>query len=112
MTFPDDDNGDVLRRMAANGDDLTQPRNIDFTVVFPDEASAHSLAAHFRSLGYNASIRNSEVQSDLPWDAVVVKNMVPTHHAIGEFEEQLQDVADEFGGLNDGWGCFSVPLAH
>ena len=33
MEFPDDENGDVLRRMAANGDDLTRPRNIDFTVV-------------------------------------------------------------------------------
>jgi hypothetical protein len=112
MTFPNDDNGDVLRRMAANGDDLTQARNIDFTVVFQSEASAHSLAAHFQSLGYTASIENTMVESDFPWDAVVVKNMVPAHDAIEEFEEQLQDVADGFGGRNDGWGCFSVPLTH
>ncbi|MGC2615598.1 MAG: ribonuclease E inhibitor RraB [Terracidiphilus sp.] len=40
MEFPDDENGDVLRRMAANGNDLSLPRNIDFTVVFPNESTA------------------------------------------------------------------------
>ena len=27
MIHPDDDNGDALRRLEADGDDLTQPRN-------------------------------------------------------------------------------------
>ena len=34
MTFPADDNGDVLRRMLTTGDDLTKPRDIDFDHVF------------------------------------------------------------------------------
>ena len=112
MILPDDENSEVLRRMAANGDDLTQQRNIDFTVVFADESSANSFIEHFRALGYEASCKHSEVKSDLPWDAIIVKNMVPTHNAIGEFEDLLQEVADLFGGVNDGWGCFSVPVAH
>ena len=28
--FPDDENGDVLRRMHEHGDDLSQPRMMDF----------------------------------------------------------------------------------
>lgn len=35
MIYPNDPNGDVLRRMEAEGDNLTKPRDIDFTVVFP-----------------------------------------------------------------------------
>jgi hypothetical protein len=52
MLLPDDENGDVLRRMVAKGDDLTRPRNIDFSVLFADEGSAEKFAEHFRSLGY------------------------------------------------------------
>jgi Regulator of ribonuclease activity B len=44
MVYPDDANGDALRRMAAQGDDLTRPRNVDFTVVFVDESSAEQFA--------------------------------------------------------------------
>jgi hypothetical protein len=45
MLFPDDANGDVLRRMEAGGDDLTRPRNIDFAVVFADESSAEKFVS-------------------------------------------------------------------
>jgi len=36
MGYAKDENGDALRQMEAQGDDLSQPRNIDFTVVFPE----------------------------------------------------------------------------
>lgn len=52
MTYPNDDaNADALRRMEAQGDDLTRPRNIDFTIVFADASSAEQFAGHFRALG-------------------------------------------------------------
>jgi hypothetical protein len=38
--------------MEARGDDLTRPRNIDFTVVFADAISADQFAEHFLALGY------------------------------------------------------------
>ncbi len=112
MSHPNDNNGDVLRRMEARGDDLSQPRNVDFTVVFADEESAKKFADHFKELGYAVSTEFSGVKPDLPWDVCVVKNMTPSHRAIGEFEDLLQDVADTLGGHNDGWGCFTMPVAQ
>ncbi|MBD9390026.1 ribonuclease E inhibitor RraB [Agrobacterium sp. AGB01] len=38
--LPDDVNGDVLRRLVAEGDNLSVPRTIDFQIIFPDEKSA------------------------------------------------------------------------
>ncbi len=32
--IPNDDNGQVLRRLLKEGDDFTRPRNIDFEFVF------------------------------------------------------------------------------
>jgi hypothetical protein len=89
VLFPDDDNGDVLRRMFAKGDNLSRPREINFSVVFPDEESAKRFLAHFQQEGFFASIERSAVTVDLPWDVTVVRSMAPTHHEIGEFEDRL-----------------------
>jgi Regulator of ribonuclease activity B len=109
MFIPDDENGDVLRRMVAKGDDLTQLRDIDFTVVFADEISANEFASHFKSLGLATSVERTGVEKELPWDVKVVRNMAPQHDKIGEFEDELELVAMPLGGRNDGWGCFTIP---
>ena len=107
MQFPNDANGDALRRMQAEGDDLTLPRNIEFTVVFPAEHKAKRFAHHFRELGFAVSVECTGALQDSPWDVIVVKHMVPSHEEIAAFEASLQQVAEAMGGRNDGWGCFS-----
>ena len=71
MLLPNDANGDVLRRMEAQGDDLSRPGNVDFTVIFADESSAEQFAEHFRALGHEASVKANESDPDFPWDVVV-----------------------------------------
>jgi hypothetical protein len=112
MIYPDDDNGDVLRRLEANGDDLTRSRDVEFTVVFPDQISGEGFASHFRALGYKTSVELSETVEAFPWDVVVVKHMALSHKEVVEFENLLQRVADPFGGQNDGWGSFAVTEPH
>jgi|SRR5215469_12304055 len=109
MNHPNDDTGDALRRLEADGDDLTRARNIDFSVVFPTEFAAERFADYFRERGYQVDVRYSEVEEGLPWDVTVVNNMVPSHKGITNFENELQEVADSLGGQNDGWGCFTEP---
>lgn len=94
MIFPNDPNGDALRRMEAEGDDLTKPRNVDFNVAFPDRNSAEGFAKHFRALGHEVSVEAAESNQDFPWDVVVVKRMVPSHEGITSFENLLQSAAD------------------
>ena len=107
MDYPNDDNGDVLRRLEANGDDLSLPRDIDFVVVFSDKDSADAFARKIRHLGYRVSSELSETAAKLPWDVRVVKHISPSHREITEFEELLEDQAAPLGGRNDGWGCIS-----
>ena len=107
MIYPNDANGDALRRMEAQGDDLNRPRNIDFTVAFADARSAEQFAEHFRALGHEVSVEANETNQDFPWDVVVVQHMVPSYDAITSFENLLQSAAEGWGGHNDGWGCFS-----
>ena len=65
--------------MEAHGDDLTKPRNIDFTVVFADGNSAQQFAQHFRALGHQVSVEFTQTKQDFPWDVIVVQHMVPSH---------------------------------
>jgi len=109
VIFPNDANGDALRRMEAEGDDLARPRNIDFDVVFANGRSAEEFAKHFRALGHEVSVEAAETDQDFPWDVTVIKHMAPSYDGVSGFESLLQSVADRWGGHNDGWGCFSEP---
>jgi hypothetical protein len=110
--FPEDENGDVLRRMERNGDDLSVPRDINFSVVFSSEEKAENFADFVRQRGLKASVENINCVQEAPWDVIVTKHMRPTHKAISDFEEELDHISASLGGRNDGWGCFSQPALH
>src|SRR4051812_48205678 len=93
--FPNDDNGDVLQ---GNGDDLTKPRDIDFTVVFPSQLLAEEFAGQFRQMGHRVSVRETKCVAELPWDAIVVNHMLPSHNEISDFESTLETLASTLGG--------------
>jgi hypothetical protein len=104
VEFPDDENGDVLRRMESHGNDLSKPRDIDFEVVFSHEDAAQAFAELIRRLGYKVFVEKTNTPAGCPWDARVVRHTVPGHAAISEFERDLEILALPLGGRNDGWG--------
>jgi regulator of ribonuclease activity B len=79
--YPNDENGAVLRDMAAQGSDLVSPRMMDF----------------------------EDPEEDRGWEVQCRHRMVPTHAAITQTERRLADVAERFGGYADGWGSLSNP---
>lgn len=105
-TFPDDLNGDVLRRLQQAGDDFSIPRNVDFSVVFPDERRAEEFARMCRAARYEVTVQKSDVRPERPWDVTIVKFMLMTHAGITEFEMELEAAASSLDGQNDGWGCW------
>lgn len=105
-TFPDDENGDVLRRMHQSGDDLTKPRDIDFSFVFSDKSKAAAFTVQVKDLDFRARLDWSEEQE--LWDVTATKEMVPTHGDITEVEAKLSSIAEKYGGQAGGWGCFQV----
>ena len=108
IELPDDENGDVLRRMVARGDDLSRPRIVDFTQVFPTEVAARAFATKAEAEGLFAVVEMTETADDLPWDVVVEHALAPSHAAVTALELRLAEMAESFGGRADGWGCESV----
>jgi hypothetical protein len=105
--FPNDANGDVLRRMQAGGDDLTKPRDIDFEFVFTTEQRAKDFADQVRS-GQNLKPETSRYEKRNMWQTTVTKHMLPTHQDITAVEQMLTRLPQLHDGKADGWGCFMV----
>jgi hypothetical protein len=104
--FPDDENGVVLRRMYDSGDDLSQPRVIDFCFAFPERRQALAFADIVDDREFEVCI--SFYGEQQMWQAKVKCHMLPTHSEITELESRLSMQAESVGGEADGWGCFKV----
>ena len=106
MEFPSDENGDVLRRMQSSGDDLAQPRMIDFCFIFEDRAAAIKFTTALDDRELEVCIAYNQRRSF--WDVIVKRYMVPTHQGISNLEASLTEIAYSTGGKPDGWGCLQV----
>jgi Protein of unknown function (DUF1260). len=101
--FPNDENGDVLWRIAQRGADLTEEREIDFAVVFPTREAALEFGVF--ALQTEAKVSFSAYEDEeFPWQIYVHAVMEPTHSDISEFEAFLGARAEQLGGRSDGWG--------
>ena len=102
-----EENAEILRRLAAEGIDLGPPRQIDFSHVFPDRASAEAFAHAVASAGFSTAIE--EIQGEeYPWDVTTSREMEPTCEKITESEKRLDAMARSHHGRSDGWGFFMI----
>lgn len=104
--FPSTENGDVLFRMAQDGDDLSISRDIDFSIVFKKPNQASQFVEKLTKNGCKISIGKPSGIFRRKITVTISCNMFPTHDSISSFETKLGLEAKRFGGLNDGWGCF------
>jgi hypothetical protein len=103
------DNAAVLARMAKQGDDLTQAREVDFAHTFDDRRAAEAFCSWARRQGYVATVENRE---DASTDVIVRHRMVPDLQPLTELELSLAAAARDHAGEPDGWGCWAVPKLH
>jgi hypothetical protein len=85
IELPDDENGDAAARMIAHGDDLSQPRIVDFTQVFPDgrRRSPGLSPTKVRLDGLVAEVEFGRMSAeDMSWDVVIEYPLAPSHTAI------------------------------
>ena len=107
---PEEENADVLRRMANDGDDLTKARHLDFHHLFASEEDALTFEEVARNQGYWAD--HDFLNETNAWLTAVHVRMVPTLEEITAMELSLDEIARSFGGEPDGWGCMEVDRAN
>lgn len=107
--LPDDENGDVLRQMLEDGDDLTQARDIEFFLVFGEQAQAEAFAAQAAEVP-DLAVAGPEVDDEGIWVVSAMRHMPASHAGISSLERLLTTIADAYGGYPDGWAC--PPAGH
>ena len=106
--YPDDGNGDTLYMMVRKGDRPWIIRDIDFSVVFPEEQDADDFLAYFDAPG-SRLVKDAYTGAEgFTFQVTVTLPMHLTYANITRFEEKIATVAREYDGRNDGWGCFRI----
>jgi hypothetical protein len=103
--FPNNADGDALRRVVSDGSDLSKPMFIDFQVAVPDESSAKGLADVAQKLGYRVKVYSS-AGCRLSWTCECSTRMVASYEAVIAIQTELASISTPFGGIPDGWGTF------
>ncbi len=105
--FPNDENGQLLQQMYNAGDDITQPRIVDFCFVFTDRE---------RALAFVTDVNDKNIESCLSWygeksmwQVIIKQDMAPEYERITVTESALAAKAQKVGGKADGWGCMQIP---
>ena len=107
MQFPDDENGDVLRRMQTSGFNFSVPHDVEFFAVFRTEREADVVARQFvadRSGGESFVSIETRPAERGGMELVLVKSMLVTHESISAFESRLAERVSQHDGYMDGWG--------
>jgi regulator of RNase E activity RraB len=103
--YPNDADGEALRRVANDGSNMSKPMYINFQVAVPDESAAKGLAEAAYKLGYRVSIYASP-ECILPWTCECSTRMLATYKGVLAVQEELAELGKQFRGRPDGWGSF------
>lgn len=105
--FPEDDNGNVLWQMHQDGDDLEEMHQIEFSIVFTDQQKLEQCALHLLHQEQKVSFFEEDEESASAWVLSIHVEMIPDYVDILDLEEWVMNVAEQFGGEYDGWGCMA-----
>lgn len=61
MDYPDDADGDALRRVADDGSDMSQPMDVDFMIDVAGGIAAEAIATAARARGYDVEMVEESV---------------------------------------------------
>ena len=105
MNFPDDENGALLREMAAAGIDLSQTHAVDFFHLFEKQPQAQQMADLVNQKHPSVTVKVfADEQTKGVWDVCCTVNIIPTHADIATHEKMFENIAEQCNGYADGWG--------
>ena len=102
--LPNDSDGDALRRLVADGSDLSQPMEIDFAVLVPDRDIGMAFAGVAAKEGFRTDICFDD--ESRRWTCYCTRTMVPSYDAMIAVQNTLEDLGRPYAAKPDGWGSF------
>ena len=104
MSLPDDDNGKMLAAMADAGMDLSRSMDVDFFLVFESQRDAETALEDLVNSDSDGEVELMFNEETAKHEIIVTINMIPEYEAIVAQESSLNNFAEEYDGMTDGWG--------
>jgi regulator of ribonuclease activity B len=99
--YPNDDDGDTLKAVAASGADMSKPMLIDFTIAVPTMEGARSLTERIAALGYAPELYVDEEDGSI--SLYCGRTMVATYEGVVAAQAELNLLCEPVGANCDGW---------
>ena len=101
--FPQDNVGDALWQMVQAGDDLSQPREIQFSVLFQSKDQALKYGQLLLENQQKLSLCPFPEDENYPWEITAYPEVEASYENIAAYQELLENSALPFQGKYDGW---------
>ncbi|WP_372761826.1 ribonuclease E inhibitor RraB [Pseudoalteromonas sp.] len=108
MQFPNDDNGQLLTEIAAAGVDLSIMHQVDFYILFEQQNDAQKFVSEIEADSLVQSAALEKCKDTGVWEVVAHVKMVPEHTLLGQAEQYIESIANNFNGYGDGWGLMDA----
>jgi len=105
--YPDDENGDVFRRLEKDNFDFSIEYPVEFFAIYATEEEADIVARQYvADLKSGQKFKNIETRpsENGGMELELVPVMLITYKNICEFEAKLAERTSEVMGYLDGWG--------
>ncbi|HTC14899.1 MAG TPA: ribonuclease E inhibitor RraB [Steroidobacteraceae bacterium] len=103
-SYPNDTDGDALRKVVEAGADMSRPMVIDYSVRVADEHSARRVAQVVEAKGFDPSISQDDGRDS--WSVYCSKSMLATYDGVVSVQAELNALLKPYGGHCDGWASF------
>lgn len=105
ILFPDDKIGDALWQMQQDGGDLTQLREVEFSVLFPSKELALQFGQLLLENNQKLSFTPFPDNESLPWEITAYPEMSLSYENITAYQELLETSSAPLQGHFDGFYC-------
>lgn len=100
--FPEDEIGNILWQMQNDGDVLLTEREIEFSMLFPNQQLALKFGEVLLENNQKLSFTPFEESDDLPWEITAYPYMSATYENILSYQELLIASAEALEGQFNG----------
>ena len=100
-----DEVGNELWKMLQEGDDLFQEREIEFSVIFPNEELALKFGQLLLENNQKLSFCSFQGNEDFPWEITAYPEMAANYQNITAYQHLLETSSAPLQGKFDGWFC-------
>lgn len=105
VLFPDDNIGNTLWQMLQEGDDLFQEREIEFSVIFPNQELALKFGHLLLENNQKLSFCPYQSDEEFPWEITAYPEMTASYDNITAYQNLLEASSAPLQGKFDGWYC-------